>query len=92
MHGLPTIGHCHPVIEYVLSDVGILADLSTPGNLAKLFTEHFKGSAEIRCVTANAESRRASVQSRFSWERLRPEYTAMFKSCVGQPEPSGKIS
>ena len=33
-YGLPVIAHRHPVMEYVLGEHGVLADLSVPGTLA----------------------------------------------------------
>lgn len=47
MHGLPTIGHRHPVIEYVVGDAGILADLSQPGALAEVLHEELQGLPKV---------------------------------------------
>lgn len=76
LHGLPTIGHRHPVIEYVLGDVGLLADLSQQGVLAAL----------LRLTLAQPDPieekirRWQSVHDRFSWEELVPHYLTMFRS------------
>lgn len=94
MHGLPTIGHCHPVIEYVLGDVGLLADLSRPGELASLLASLIRrdvlsgpaGSSlqdEVRC-------RWESVRDRFSWDVLRKDYIQMFRT-VAAASDSGEI-
>lgn len=82
MHGLPTIGHRHPVIEYVLGDVGITADLSQSGNLTALLTEQFRNPALRTPGYAFAHARWSSVRSRFSWPSLAAEYLAMFQAAA----------
>lgn len=84
MHGLPTIAHSHPVMEYVLGDAGILADLSQPGNLAAVLAEELARPADH----GREESRRRweSVRSRFGWEALRPQYTEMFRAVATKGE------
>lgn len=78
MYGLPTIGHHHPVIKYVLGDVGIVADLSQPGVLAQVLTRVLSTATEgdaylaARCLE--------SVRARFSWDTLLPQYEAMFET------------
>lgn len=85
IHGLPTIGHHHPVIEYVLGDAGILGDFSRPGGLAPLLR---KTIDRIKAEDpARAEARRESVRSRFSWEVLRRDYAAMFETAATTPMP-----
>lgn len=85
MHGLPTIGHNHPVIKWVLGDVGLTTDLSTPGNLSAVLNKllNLPDSDAHR----NAKQRRESVRNRFSWEVLSPQYVDMFRHCVGGTRP-----
>jgi glycosyltransferase involved in cell wall biosynthesis len=78
IHGLPTIGHDDPVISYVLGDAGIKADLARPGGLTGLLTGVLSTSRD----PAAAAARRASVGARFAWERLAPQYAAMFRRCA----------
>jgi 1,2-diacylglycerol 3-alpha-glucosyltransferase len=77
MHGLPTFGHRHPVIEYVLGDAGTVVDMETPGALcaalASLDLEHCNLTAD------NARARWESVRQRFGWETLAPDYLEMFR-------------
>ncbi len=85
LHGLPTIGHRHPVIEYVLGDVGILADLSQAGVLSNVLAETLaKPNSQ-----EDAERRWRSVRDRFSWEKLAPQYLEMFhrSSEIKKPLP-----
>ncbi len=79
MHGIPTIGHCHPVIEYVLGDAGIVADLSQPGVLCQVLTDTLR-----QPTTAAAMGRRwQSVSDRFGWNVLSDEYLKMFRTSAG---------
>jgi glycosyltransferase involved in cell wall biosynthesis len=97
MHGLPTIGHRHPVIEYVLGDVGIVADLAKEGALAAaLLCELRRQKAEdgdpvsgLRSLASSASpsARWASVRDRFSWDVLRPHYAEMFRAAAEAPIP-----
>ena len=82
LHGLPTIGHRHPVIEYVLGSAGILGDLSQPGNLASILEEQL----DLLTLVSDETVRRRweSVRDRFSWEVLRPQYAEMFRACATQ--------
>jgi glycosyltransferase involved in cell wall biosynthesis len=73
-HGLPTIGHKHPVIEYVLGDAGIVADLSQPGNLCEVLTKTL-GQPNTHVAM---QSRWQSIASRFDWEVLSGRYLEMF--------------
>ena len=82
MHGLPTIGHDHPVIRYVLGDAGICADLSRPGGLAEPLSCLLK-SGDLDAQSADASRRRASVANRFGWEALRGAYLEMFRQAAG---------
>lgn len=82
MHGLPTIAHRHPVMEYVLGDAGTLADLSCPGNLTAILEEQLAVLADAN--PGSAMRRWESVRSRFSWEVLRPGYLRMFFSAAGR--------
>lgn len=85
MHGLPTIGHKHPVIEYVLGDAGLLADLSVRDNLTAVLAQTL---GDTTLSTNEAKRRRLeSVRSRFDWEVLRPQYADMFRACAEAPIP-----
>lgn len=85
MHGLPTIGHRHPVIEWVLGGAGIVADLSQPGGLATVLAEQLAIPADLQ--KAQSHQRWESVRSRFDWEVLRDSYAAMFRACATQVMP-----
>lgn len=78
MHGVPVIAHRHPVIEFVVGDVGRLEDLSVPGTLASAVRETLASpdSPELK------EERWKSVRSRFDWQSLRPNYSDMFRHCA----------
>jgi glycosyltransferase involved in cell wall biosynthesis len=84
MHGLPTIGHRHPVIEYVLGDVGIVADLAKPGELAELLFGLVIGG-QVTSDKNEPVRRLENVRSRFSWEVLRPQYAEMFRRAAAAP-------
>ena len=79
LHGLPTIGHCHPVIEYVLGEVGIIADLSQPGGLASVLQRVLQEPPKAAAALARWES----VRDRFGWPQLAAQYCAMFEKCSG---------
>lgn len=82
MHGVPTIGHCHPVIEYVLGDAGIVADLSQSGVLCKVLTDTLR-----QPNTAAAMRRRwQSVSDRYGWEVLSDGYLRMFRMAASGGE------
>jgi 1,2-diacylglycerol 3-alpha-glucosyltransferase len=85
MHGLPTIGHKHPVIEYVLGDAGMLADLSVSGNLAAVLADTLQDRTFF--TDEARRRRRESVRSRFDWSVLRPQYAGMFRACARTPIP-----
>jgi glycosyltransferase involved in cell wall biosynthesis len=74
-HGLPTIAHRFPVMDFVLGDVGIQGDLSREGELRNLLSE-----ALARPMNEGDSLRRwENVKNRFSWKVLAPEYAAMFR-------------
>lgn len=84
-HGLPTIGHRHPVIEYVLGDVGIVGDLAGAGGLTPILARELN-----RLPWANPEeavARRESVRARFSWGALQGAYSEMFATAATAPMP-----
>jgi glycosyltransferase involved in cell wall biosynthesis len=101
MHGLPTIGHKHPVIEWVLGDVGITAELSQPGNLASVLADVLSdirplsaalGSPSFVCCPPSADPsvrRWESVRDRFSWPVLAPHYIRLFQQVAAQHAPKG---
>lgn len=86
VHGLPTIGHDHPVIRYVLGEVGRIADLATLGTLAGVLVEEL-GRPRDPALMAR---RRASVRDRFAWDRIAPAYAAMFRQAAATSIPAWK--
>ena len=83
MHGLPVIGHRHPVIEYVLGDQGTVADLDRPFGLTRVLQEALSAPLDEQ-----ARLRRwQSVRDRFSWEALAPGYEEMFRKVAASPLP-----
>jgi glycosyltransferase involved in cell wall biosynthesis len=76
MHGLPVIAHRHPVMRYVLGELGIFGDLSQPGELARILAEQLPKPPDQQQMTR----RWASVRDRFSWPVLAPRYAEMFMS------------
>lgn len=92
MHGLPTIGHRHPVIRYVLGDAGIVADLSKPGALADALRRELGAMTKEQGVPGStlhaqplAQLRWQSVRDRFSWDILRPQYMEMLRAAAAAP-------
>jgi 1,2-diacylglycerol 3-alpha-glucosyltransferase len=82
IHGLPTMGHDHPVIRYVLGDAGVIADLSAPGGL----TNKLKYELSHPTISAaDMRRRRDYVRTHFSWNMLAPDYARMFRQCAGLP-------
>lgn len=77
MHGLPTIAHRHPVMEYVVGNEGVLSDLSQSGNLAYALAGQLSDLGDSD--GSKAMRRWESVRSRFSWAVLRPQYEQMFR-------------
>lgn len=77
MHGLPTIGHRHPVIEWVLADAGVVADMETPGALSTVLQGELTRLASAG--PADSATRREIIRRRFSWNVLRPQYVKMFR-------------
>ncbi len=78
MHGLPTIGHKHPVIEWVLGDVGKVADLNVDGSLTTLLSQWMASPGSW--LTPEQQTRRwRSVNDRFAWSELAPQYVSMFR-------------
>ena len=74
-HGLPTIAHHFPVMDFVLGDVGIQGDLSREGELTRTLSEQLCHTVD----QSSANRRWESVRDRFSWEVLAPEYAQMFR-------------
>ena len=86
-HGLPCLVHDYPTARFVLSDMGIYGDLSKEGGLARMIA----GLKPDDCGPDRAYARHASVYERFSWDRLRPRYVAMFLHCAGINRYPGEI-
>lgn len=78
MHGLPVIAHRHPVMEYVLGEHGILADLRQAGTLSRELTVLLQRPNS----EATACKRWSSVRGRFGWDSLRSNYREMFVRCA----------
>jgi glycosyltransferase involved in cell wall biosynthesis len=78
MHGLPVVGHRHPVIEFVVGDAGRLEDLNLPGTLARAIGEILSNPDALELK----EERWNSVRSRFDWQSLRSSYSDMFRRCA----------
>ena len=79
MHGLPTIAHQHPVMEYVLGGRGILRDLTRTGELTQAIgtvLSQINGPEEIL-------QRWRYVRDQFSWQSLSPQYIDMFETIAG---------
>jgi hypothetical protein len=68
------------VIEYVLGDAGLVADLSAPGNMTAVLTQALQKT--ILSADDLVRQRRESVRFRFDWEVLRPQYLEMFRACA----------
>ena len=75
MYGLPIIAHRHPVMEYVLGEHGKLGDLKSSGELTNLVARELQRIPDDSASRARWES----VQSRFSWPVLAPQYSNMFQ-------------
>lgn len=83
MHGLPVIGHRHPVIEYVIGDQGLIADLDKPSGLTNALQVALNAPADERIKWLRWQS----VRDRFSWETLAPSYAEMFRKAATSPFP-----
>jgi 1,2-diacylglycerol 3-alpha-glucosyltransferase len=80
MYGLPVIAHRHPVIEFVVGDVGQLEDLSANGALTRAVSQTLASPDR-----ADKRAQRwKSVRSRFDWHPLRSSYRDMFLRCAAQ--------
>ncbi len=77
IHGLPCAVNDHPVMRYVLGEVGSFGRFDQPGELAKII------SAELALPPdpAAMARRRQHVRDKFSWDALRPAYFQMFLDC-----------
>jgi glycosyltransferase involved in cell wall biosynthesis len=84
MHGLPVIGHRHPVIEYVLGDQGLIADLDRPHGLIGALQAALSESEDEQAMLRRWQS----VRDRFSWESLAPSYEEMFRKVAASPLPA----
>ena len=82
-HGLPVIAHRHPVMQYVIGDQGVLADLSVEGALAG----HLREALTQPKHPEPMRQRWSTVRRRFGWEALAPEYRRMFRHAAHVPLP-----
>jgi 1,2-diacylglycerol 3-alpha-glucosyltransferase len=73
--GLPCVAHDYPTSRYVVGTNGYLADLKTPGALARMLVLAMKDKDDLGARIA----RQRDAYERFSWERLAPEYAAMLR-------------
>ncbi len=80
MHGLPTLGHSHPVIEYVLGSHGKVTDMETSGTLALAISREMSllSNSTIETKQRMAAERVEDIRARFSWDILRADYLRMF--------------
>jgi glycosyltransferase involved in cell wall biosynthesis len=81
MHGLPVIGHRHPVIEYVLGEAGVIADMDRPFGLANALQAVLSEPVSEQVM----QKRWQSVSDRFSWVALAPGYRDMFRQVAASP-------
>ena len=82
-YGLPVIAHRHPVMQYVLGEDAILADLSVPGSLARQLPKVLMRPADLEAM----RRRWSTVRDRFGWEGLAPDYRRMFAYAARTPLP-----
>jgi glycosyltransferase involved in cell wall biosynthesis len=73
--GLPVIAHQFPVTEWIVGDGGQIIDMSAPGQLAAVLAQWI-GDAQIRAAAGRRARHRAIAE--FSFERIIPEYLAMY--------------
>lgn len=71
--GLPCIAHDSPVMRFAVGEHGCLADLTSPGALARLLQR------DLRTDPAAAEARHRFVHERFSWDALAPRYVQLLR-------------
>lgn len=72
--GLPCIAHDYATTRYVLGSSGYLADLRSPGALAKTIVAALQeGDLSVRVA------RQRDAYERFSWDRLAPQYASMVR-------------
>jgi glycosyltransferase involved in cell wall biosynthesis len=87
MHGLPVIAHRHPVMEYVLGDQGVLGDLDRPSELTNLVERELQRIPDDSARRARWES----VERRFSWPVLAPQYSSMFQQVYERSLSAGQL-
>lgn len=78
--GLPCFAHDYSVARFALGDRGVYADLSKPGELARLLHE----GRDLAGVDAAARARHRFVYERFSWDRLRPRYVEFLAAAANR--------
>jgi 1,2-diacylglycerol 3-alpha-glucosyltransferase len=82
-HGRPVIAHRHPVMDYVLGEHGMLADLRVEDALTRRLREILARPADPRAM----RQRWDSVRRRFDWGALAPRYKRMFEHAAHAPLP-----
>jgi 1,2-diacylglycerol 3-alpha-glucosyltransferase len=73
--GVECIAHENQVMRYALGEHGVFADLSRPGELARLLAAHERG--ELGRAGERRLAAPRHVYERFSWDRLRPRYVEL---------------
>lgn len=84
MHGLPSIAHKHPIMQYVMDTAGTYVDMEAPGELSDAIVKQLG----IPLAAPEMSMRRESVRSRFSWPVLLPAYRQMFFQAAGRTPPN----
>lgn len=74
-HGLPCIAHDYPTSRFVLGNMGIYADLTKEGSLARLIQNLDPNYISEK----KAIVRHSYAYERFSWDKLRKKYVEMFQ-------------
>lgn len=77
--GIPVVAHDSPHFQWLVGEKRCLADLSQEGNLTQKIREVTENLEHFRKL---AEANRARTIERFDWERLKPDYLAMYQKII----------
>lgn len=80
-HGLPCLAHDYAITRYIVADPDMLADFREPGALTRLLAAWLPRAGD----EPGRRARHQSAYERFSWDRLRDRYAAMFDKCASLP-------